>query len=113
MSRYFPVLIIVLIFVSCTCNKKTLGSDQTTHLKQNCYDERENESKLENAKGKVIVLMETYFIETENSRLQPCELPQEFQKDGLKVTFSGDVKKILPTERRAGIPIHLSRIKLD
>ncbi|HRF78147.1 MAG TPA: hypothetical protein PLJ00_02495 [Chitinophagales bacterium] len=42
----------------------------------------------------------------------PMNLPQNFQKAGLIVKFSGTVKYISDTDRLAGMPLILSQIKL-
>lgn len=41
----------------------------------------------------------------------PMNLPQNFQKVGMVVKFSGTVKNISDTERLAGMPLLLSEIK--
>jgi uncharacterized lipoprotein YmbA len=41
----------------------------------------------------------------------PVNLPQNLQKSGLIVKFSGNTKEIAPNERWAAIPIVLSQIK--
>ncbi|MEO1763697.1 MAG: hypothetical protein AAFR83_17415, partial [Cyanobacteria bacterium J06629_18] len=46
------------------------------------------------------------------SRFAPCNLPDEFKKEGLKIRFSGDVKEIYPNERWAATLFKLSDYKV-
>src|SRR5690242_16070486 len=45
-----------------------------------------------------------------NGRYISQQLPEEYRKDGLKVTFSGDVGKIPPNFRMVGTPLRLKSI---
>lgn len=73
------------------------------------------ERKLDNVKGTVKVLEngETWTIvpaDNPNGRYISQQLPEEFKKDGLKVTFFGWEGKIPPNVRMMGTPLKLSKI---
>ncbi|MCJ8282268.1 MAG: hypothetical protein MJK14_21140, partial [Rivularia sp. ALOHA_DT_140] len=55
-----------------------------------------------------------YIIITEDnkSRFAPCNLPDKFKKEGLKIRFSGDVKEIYPNDRWAATLFKLTDYKV-
>lgn len=68
-----------------------------------------------NVKGTVKILedKETVVIVPDNNatgRYISQQLPEEFKKDGLKITFSGDVGKIPPNFRMLGTPLKLKSV---
>ncbi|MFN8316905.1 MAG: hypothetical protein U0T32_10695 [Chitinophagales bacterium] len=52
------------------------------------------------------------LVKNENKRYIASNLPDEFKKDGLQVTFSGLEAPIPPYIRMAGTPIKLKSIKV-
>jgi hypothetical protein len=69
---------------------------------------------IKNQKGYVKVLSEEAVVivpaANENERYFSAQLPNEFKKDGLKVTFAGKVGKIPPHMRLIGTPLKLTSI---
>jgi len=47
------------------------------------------------------------------TRYAPDRLPDEFQKDGLRVIFSGRLKPVDPAVRAWGIPLELTSIRRE
>jgi hypothetical protein len=105
--------LLILFIFSISCSSKNKIQSDSTSLKQNCYQDREVNSRIEREIGKIEFMLDAFFISTENSRYQPCEMPDSFQKEGLVIIFSGETRKPLPNERRAGTPIHLEQIELQ
>lgn len=67
---------------------------------------------LKNAKGTIKILEDgqTAVIVPDNNpngRYISTQLPEEYKKEGLKVTFCGDVGKIPPNFRMIGTPLKL------
>ena len=73
-------------------------------------DDRKTVEFIENQVGR----FEGNVIITENNRRRfaPCNLPDKYKKDGLKIIFSGEVKEIYPNERWAGIPLKVTKFKV-
>jgi hypothetical protein len=46
-------------------------------------------------------------------RYAPDKLPEEFRKDGLRVVFSGKAGPINPNARAWGIPLALTKIRVE
>jgi len=69
---------------------------------------------IKNQKGYIKVLGEEATViipfNNENERYFSAQLPDEFKKDGLKVTFAGKVGKIPPHMRLIGTPLKLTSI---
>jgi hypothetical protein len=69
---------------------------------------------IKNQKGFIKVLSEEATIiipsNNENERYFSAQLPNEFKKDGLKITFTGKVGKIPPHMRLIGTPLKLTSI---
>ena len=80
------------------------------------FDSRNTIGQIKEEKGVITRFSpedETYFITPTNPdlpRLSPCNLPAEFQQDGLQVTFSGEIKEVYPNERWAAQPFKLHKI---
>ncbi len=79
------------------------------------FDSRKTVGTVENKVGRIQRIHDKlYIIVTEDGsgRFAPCNLPNKFKKDGLKIRFSGEVKEIYPNERWAATLFKLSDYKL-
>ncbi|MES2619778.1 MAG: hypothetical protein V4615_02925 [Bacteroidota bacterium] len=73
------------------------------------------ERTISNVKGTIKFLEnpEIVYIQPDdnpNGRYISNQLPEEYRKEGLKITFSGDVGKIPPNFRMLGTPLRLKSI---
>ncbi len=62
---------------------------------------------------KAMAAGETFLIvpdDNPNGRYVSAQLPEEYKKDGLKITFSGVVGKIPPNVRMMGTPLKISSV---
>jgi hypothetical protein len=78
------------------------------------FDSRKTVDTVKNQVGTVRRIHDKlYIIVTENGRgrFAPCNFPNEFKKDGLKIQFSGDIKEVYPNERWAATLFKLSDYK--
>lgn len=78
-------------------------------------DDWEWEREVSNVKAKVVLLEngETWVIvpdDNENMRYISRQLPEEYKKNGLAVTFNGWIGKIPPHVRMLGTPLKLTKI---
>ncbi len=68
------------------------------------FDSRKTVETVENQVGRIQRIHDKlYIIVTEDNRgrFAPCNLPDKFKQDGLRIVFSGDIKEIYPNERWA------------
>jgi hypothetical protein len=65
------------------------------------------------AAGRVGKVGDYYIIHHNNGtgRLQPCNLPDAFKVEDLRIVFTGDQVEINPGERRFAMPMRLHRIE--
>ncbi|MFN8286983.1 MAG: hypothetical protein U0V74_09540 [Chitinophagales bacterium] len=66
-----------------------------------------------NATVKAMASGESFVIvpdDNNSGRYITAQLPQEYKKDGLKITFSGVVGKIPPNVRMMGTPLKLTSV---
>lgn len=116
------LLCICILFLGASCKKEADELTMESRLASECtYDERKTVSRFDNEQGTVTYLQEynIYMIMGGNSSdniptglLQPCNLPAGFQKDKLKVIFSGELKQTYSTEYRIGLPFKLTKIEM-
>lgn len=79
------------------------------------FDNRKTVDTVKNQVGKVRKIHDRLYIIVSKDirgRFAPCNLPDEFKKDGLMIRFSGDVKEIYPNERWAATLFKLSDYKV-
>lgn len=79
------------------------------------YDERKTVETVKDSIGTVRRIHDKLYIiitEDNKSRFAPCNLPDKFKKEGLKIRFSGDVKEIYPNERWAATLFKLTDYKV-
>lgn len=108
-----PLTLFLLVLVSCSRSVKK--ENQAIVLTQDCYADRAVEEQVTNTLGITLKWQDIWLLESEdkNYRWQPCDLPSQLQKDGLKVVFSGEIMRIFPGERRVATPIQLKLINLS
>lgn len=99
----FPVLLLALAFVAC--NKKNdavnIGFQQVKidQSEQSCvFSEQLKIESLSGTDGEIIAIWPeispgpVYMLKAISGKIySPCHLPEECQKNGLRVVFSGDV----------------------
>ncbi|MEM6402973.1 MAG: hypothetical protein AAF757_22555 [Cyanobacteria bacterium P01_D01_bin.116] len=79
------------------------------------FDSRKTVDTVENQVGTVRRIHDRLYIivsEDNRSRFAPCNLPNKFKKEGLKIIYSGEVKEIYPNERWAATLFKLTDYKL-
>jgi hypothetical protein len=94
---------------------KTKPGDKTDRMepKKNAINSQtDSVGSVSGGKGKISKIGDTWVIdqETENIRYVPDYLPQDFQVQGLQVTFSGTIKKSDPNVRIMGKPFTIKEI---
>lgn len=78
---------------------------------EDCFHPRKTIRTIVNEEGKMLKVTGVYVIVSNiKGRYQACEIPEEFQKEGMEVTFSGDKLEIYPNERRIATPLRLTNI---
>ena len=80
---------------------------------EDCYPHRRTIQEFKELDAKIVLMGPRFIITTEDGkrRYQSCQLPEEFQNDGMVVIFSGIQVEILPGERRMAKPLRLISIK--
>lgn len=86
-------------------------SQQITAYENDCFKDRAMTKEVNDQEASMIKMMDKYFFTFENTRWQPCSVPAEFQKEGMKVKVSGEVLEIRPNERRAGTPFKITSLE--
>ena len=107
-----------------TCGKKnsdkmmddatvTQSSEATAIVIKNakaCFPERKVMSTLTAQEVSIIKKGDKFFCVHDNTHLEVCEMPSQFQKEGLTCKIDGEVLEIYPNERRMGTPFRLYKI---
>lgn len=108
MKTFLFLLFSISLSSITSCNKQLSSSLFNTPCD---IDNRKNISLLENQIGIVDEKNLDYIIRlNDKSTLFPCNLPDEFKKQGVSVKFTGYKKKSLPTEKWVGAPFKLVSI---
>ena len=79
------------------------------------FDSRKTVETVENQVGRIQRIHDKlYIIVTEDNRgrFAPCNFPNKFKKDGLRIVFSGEIKEIYPNERWAATLFKLTDYKV-
>ncbi|MGB3760400.1 MAG: hypothetical protein WBA07_29155 [Rivularia sp. (in: cyanobacteria)] len=79
------------------------------------FDSRKTVGTVEKKVGRIQRIHDKLYIivtEDNSGRFAPCNLPNKFKQDGLKIQFSGDIKEIYPNERWAATLFKLSDYKV-
>ena len=114
------LLIVSLSIVGCKSQKtpKQNAAMDTTYVNktpkaEDCHYPRKTIYTMENENGNIAFIANTYVIVTaEEKRYQPCELPTNYQKEGLSVSFTGDKLEVMAHERRFATPLRLHSISI-
>jgi len=120
----FLYMFCVTTVLSCSQKKQLNVTDQVQIVEQEpekqeksmtepCYEDREVTKEVTDEKATITKILDYYMFTTESRRWQPCDVPTEFQKEGLKVIVSGQVMNIFPNERRAGTPFRTTALRKD
>ncbi len=96
---------------SCYNRNQVLQSDAPNLT--DCMSERKNLETIKNIRGKIILVVESYLIETleGKERYSACNLPEKFKNEGIDITFSLTVKEMYPNERLMATPALLIKIE--
>lgn len=114
--RLFVVLISLLILKS-SCATEEVSAEAV--LLKNCESTRKIVGKLAgieanvtflNNDGSIVVIVP---VGDQTKRFTACNLPKEYQKDGLSITFSANEHEIYPNERLVGTPIEFTTLKVN
>jgi|GEM_PF-2254830 len=114
------ILIVTLSMIGCKSQKTPFQevADDTTYVNKNieaedCHYPRKTIYTIEAKNGNIALIAGTYVIvNAEEKRYQPCELPANFQIEGLAVKFTGDKLEIMTHERRFATPFRLHKISM-
>lgn len=107
------ILYFAVFGITLSCQKhKQMNATPSLQVKD-CLPDRKDVSKEEDVTGAVILVADQYILLSDdgNSRYLACNMPEAFQKEGLKVKFSLVVKEIFPTERLMATPAYLTKIE--
>jgi hypothetical protein len=77
---------------------------------QDCFPERKVVSTMTAQEVSIIKKGDKFFCAYENTHLEVCELPNQFQQEGMTCKIDGEVLEIYPNERRMGTPFRLQKI---
>ncbi|MEE9439817.1 MAG: hypothetical protein V3V14_12500 [Saprospiraceae bacterium] len=77
-----------------------------------CHGVRKTISFIENTKGEILMIGDIYVISLNGgtTKYMPCEISKKYQKEGLQVTFGGEVLEIFSNERLIATPFRLSQM---
>jgi len=127
----FTFLTLTLLLLTTACNqKKNLSTSESTssvtNTSQNakteaaeskmtynndCFSDRAVTKEVTDKEVSMTKVMNMFMFSYDSTRWQACEVPTEYQKEGMKVKVSGQVLEIRPNERRAGTPFNITSIK--
>jgi len=77
-----------------------------------CYPGRAKIKTFENQEATIVTVIGRPMIFFDYTRLDPCEIPDEFTTENLKVVVSGDTYATPPNVRVAGQPFVIRSIRL-
>ena len=120
----FLYMFLVTTVLSCSqkkqlnVTKQDQSEEKVTAMQEKstdepCYEDREVTKEVTEEKATITKILDQYMFTTESRRWQPCDVPTEFQEEGLKVIVSGQVMNIFPYERRAGTPFRTTALRKD
>lgn len=89
MKKYSSLILMTLIGISLSCNKDAVKDGS-------CFPNTETYRQLKDAPAEIWENGSSHFLimedGTTDARLLPCNLPAEFQVNGLLITVGGDIK---------------------
>jgi hypothetical protein len=120
-SKAFLLLILMYCLQSCRneafTRKAEYGEPLLTGYEDCAYNQRRTNEAVYNWTGQVELydsISQVFHIRAARPgkiRLDACNLPVEYKKDGMKVKFSGEIKAVLPEEKRIALPFVIAEIK--
>lgn len=115
MRRFSPLLIVVAILLFMGCNSsKTSLDPHSSQFENDCYPNRTAEYTFTNQEATIIKVTDRYLLSTQESkRFLPCDIPAQYQTEGIKVLFSGQRLSTFPNERVIGTPLLLTELSLS
>ena len=122
--RILIISLFTLSVMSCS-QKKSIQPDVTSAeavtkdvqtqaevtYENDCFEDRAVTKEVSDQEASMINIMDQFMFTFESTRWQPCSVPAEFQKEGMKVKVSGEVLEIRPNERRAGTPFKITSLE--
>jgi hypothetical protein len=118
--KAFMLLIPMYCLLACRneafTQKTEYGEPLLTGYEDCEYNQRRTNEAVYNWTGKVELydtVSQVYYIRAARPgkiRLDACNLPIEYKKDGMKVQFSGEIKAVLPEEKRIALPFVIAEI---
>lgn len=88
----------------------TEAAETTITFDNDCFKDRATRNQVTDQEASMVLVMDYYMFTFENTRWQPCFVPEEYQVEGLKVKVSGELLEIKPGERRAGSPFKITKL---
>jgi PBP1b-binding outer membrane lipoprotein LpoB len=90
----------------------TKNAPQLEEEEEDCHGKRMTSQTLEDVEGTILKIGDKFIISTNNgsSRYNACKIPENLQKEGILVRFTGDVLEIFPGERLMATPFRLRNI---
>ena len=82
---------------------------------EDCYPDRKTVSSITGDTGEITKIDSFNFgirYKGDFNLLLPCNLPLQFRKEGIVVSFTGQVKEVKPEEMWAGHPFVLTDCKV-
>jgi hypothetical protein len=118
--KSFVSLILMYSLLACRneafTQKTEYGEPLLTGFEDCEYRQRRTNEAVYNWTGQVELydtVSQVYHIRAARPgkiRLDACNLPIEYKKDGMKVQFSGEIKAVLPEEKRIALPFVIAEI---
>ena len=104
-----------------TCGKKSsekmMGKSESVESmsieienSSSCFPERKVVATLSAQEVSIIKKGDKYFCSYDNTHLEVCEMPGQFQEEGMTCKIDGEILEIYPNERRMGTPFRLQKI---
>ena len=122
--RILIISLFTLSVMACS-QKKSIQPDVTSadavtnevktqaevNYENDCFKDRATTKEVSDQEASMTNIMDKFMFKFENTRWEPCSVPAEFQKEGMKVKVSGEVLEIRPNERRAGTPFKITSLE--
>jgi hypothetical protein len=110
----FSIIIVLCVFSAAGCIP--IGKSGHDGLSfADCLPERKSIDTLSNQSGSILVVADHFIILSQSgeSRFLPCNLPESYKKEGLKVKYTLVEKEIFPNERHIASPCYLTKIETE
>lgn len=120
MKKSLVYLFIPFAIISFSCENDDSNARVQANLSDSCsYDQRATVDVFDDEPGEIVFLTEQNIYQISggknskeriNNPLDPCNLPEEFKKDKLKIIFSGELKEVYEWEDLAGQPFKFTEL---